>query len=91
MNILLALFKYFPQGGLQKDTLRFAQEAARRGHNLTIFCSSWQGDKPEGINVLAQPIHAWTNYGAMESGSWRVRRRRHVSADNLQLPFESIP
>ncbi len=54
MNILLALFKYFPQGGLQKDTLRFAQEAARRGHNVTIFCSSWQGDKPEGINVLAQ-------------------------------------
>ena len=91
MNILLALFKYFPQGGLQKDTLRFAQEAARRGHNVTIFCSSWQGDKPEGINVLAQPIHAWTNYGAMECFRKAVADYLQTHDVDVSLAMNRIP
>ena len=37
MRILISLYKYFPYGGLQKDTLRFAREAARRGHQVDLL------------------------------------------------------
>lgn len=66
MNLLLALFKYFPHGGLQKDTLRFAQEATRRGHDVTILCTRWEGPQPQNIRIAIKPVSALTNYGAME-------------------------
>ena len=52
MKLLLALFKYFPSGGLQKDTLRFAEEAIRRGHDVTLLTTSWEGPPPpDGLEI----------------------------------------
>ena len=46
MNFAFAIFKYFPFGGLQRDMLRMAEAAVRRGHRVTVFASSWDGDPP---------------------------------------------
>ncbi len=51
MKIALAIFRYFPHGGLQRDFLRIAVEALRRGHEVTVFTSRFDGDAPPGLRV----------------------------------------
>lgn len=52
MKLALVIFRYFPFGGLQRDMLAIAQEARRRDHQVTVFCSAWQGEKIPGIDVV---------------------------------------
>jgi len=66
MHIIFALYKYFPFGGLQKDTLRMAEEARNRGHQCTILTTAWEGELPEGINVQFIRPRGLTNYGKMK-------------------------
>lgn len=71
MRIALCIFRYFPYGGLQKDCLRVAEESARRGHSVEIFCSD-KSEIAESETVL--PIRwrvleakGWTNHGMARS------------------------
>jgi UDP-glucose:(heptosyl)LPS alpha-1,3-glucosyltransferase len=52
MKLAVVIFRYFPFGGLQRDMLAIAQEARRRGHQVTVFCGAWQGEKIPGIDVV---------------------------------------
>ena len=51
MHLALALFRYFPFGGMQRDMLAIAQHAAERGHQVTIYCHTWQGARPDNTEV----------------------------------------
>lgn len=64
MNFAFAIFKYFPFGGLQRDMLRMAEVAVRRGHRVTVFASSWDGDPPpDGVELRLLRTTAWSNHG----------------------------
>lgn len=64
MNFAFAIFKYFPFGGLQRDMLRMAEAAVRRGHRVTVFASSWDGDPPpDGVELRLLRTTAWSNHG----------------------------
>ena len=91
MNLLLALYRYFSGGGLQNDTLRFAQEAARRGHHVTILCTSWEGEPPQDIEVVIRPVHAWTNHGAMKHFARTVTDYRLTHPIDVSLAMNRIP
>ncbi len=47
----MLLFRCFPHGGLQTDFRRILDECVRRGHDVTVFCGSWEGPMPEGAKV----------------------------------------
>ena len=49
MKLGFLLFDYFPYGGLQRDCLKVAGVCAGRGHEVTIFTRTWQGEKPERL------------------------------------------
>lgn len=51
MKLGFLLFDYFPFGGLQRDCLKVATVCARRGHQVTFLTRTWQGDRPEGIQI----------------------------------------
>lgn len=46
MKFLLAIYKYNPFGGLQRDTLRLIQELTGRGHEAVVFTTAWDGPQP---------------------------------------------
>ena len=60
--IAFALFKYFPFGGLQRDFLRVARACLGRGYAVRVYTLSWQGEVPEGIDVVEVPVDAVTNH-----------------------------
>lgn len=51
MKLGFLLFDYFPFGGLQRDCLKVAKLCANRGHEVTFFTRTWQGDQPSGIQI----------------------------------------
>ena len=65
MRLALVLYHYFPYGGLQRDFLRIAGEASGRGHEVTVFTTSWQGEIPDGLDIRLLPSRGWTNHGRL--------------------------
>jgi len=72
VKIAIALFTYFPYGGLQKDMWRIAHAIFDRGHEVEIFCAEWRdGDKPAQIPVTVLGKTGWSNH---------TRNRRFANA-----------
>ncbi|MBR2374638.1 MAG: glycosyltransferase family 4 protein [Lentisphaeria bacterium] len=63
MKIALALFKYFPHGGLQRDFMRITLELLKRGHEVTLFTTSFDGVIPEKLQVVFLETKSFTNHG----------------------------
>ena len=65
MILAFALFKYFPFGGLQRDFLRIALECQKRGHEVRVFTTSWQGERPEGFDIQTLSVKGSSNHKRM--------------------------
>ncbi len=61
MKFGFLLFDYFPFGGLQRDCLQVARACVARGHSVTIFTRTWQGDRPDRIAVELFGRRGFTN------------------------------
>lgn len=93
MRLLLALFQYFPYGGLQKDTLRFAEEALRRGHEVTLLTARWSGGEPpkELHVVFTPPLKAVTNTGRMDEFAREFTRLKSSGKFDVSLAMNRVP
>lgn len=84
MQLAFVLYKYFPFGGLQRDFMRIALECQRRGHAIRVYTMIWEGDVPEGFEVLIAPVKALFNHKRNEKfTAW-------VEADLARRPVERV-
>lgn len=74
MNLVFAIYSYFPYGGLQKDFYRMMEEALKRGHFLTVLAAEWEGEKPEGMVLKLLKAKGLTNHSRMASFGKEVRK-----------------
>lgn len=82
MKIAIAIFKYFaPSSGIQSDVLPLADELNQRGHEVVLYCSSW--DAP------AAP--AWLKVQMVSAESFNNARRSKLFIKNLRRMLESDP
>ena len=63
MKLAIAILKYFPHGGLQRDFMRIAEEMHQRGHQVTVYTCSWNGDQPDWMQIRILNPFALTNHG----------------------------
>ncbi|MEQ8858384.1 MAG: glycosyltransferase family 4 protein [Pseudomonadales bacterium] len=61
-QVAFQLFKYFPYGGLQRDFLRVAEACRDRGLAVRVYTLSWQGEVPEGVDVVEVPVDGLANH-----------------------------
>ncbi len=76
-TIAYCLFKYFPYGGLQRDFLRIAEETRDRGYTIRVYTLSWEGDVPDGFEVITVPVYALTNHARYDK--FQVWVDQHLS------------
>lgn len=62
LRLAFVLYHYFPYGGLQRDFLRISGEARHRGHEVVVFTTAWQGERPAGLDVRLVPRRGWSNH-----------------------------
>lgn len=84
MQLAFILYKYFPFGGLQRDFLRIALECQRRGHAIRVYAMIWEGEVPDGFEVLIAPVKALFNHTRNE------RFTAWVEADLARRPVERV-
>lgn len=84
MQLAFILYKYFPFGGLQRDFMRIALECQKRGHRIRVYTMIWQGEIPEGFEVLIAPVKAFFNHNRNE------KFRAWVKADMTKRPVDKV-
>ena len=92
MKLLLALFKYFPSGGLQKDTIRFAEEAIRRGHDVTLLTTKWEGSTPpDGLEIAICNVNGLNNHRRMDDFARKFLETKNLYDYDVTFAMNRIP
>lgn len=91
MRLALVLYKYFPHGGLQRDCLRFAAELTQRGHHCRVYCISWQGEIPAGVDVRRVPAKAWQRHTRNQRFLEQVRTDLAADPVDAVIGFNKMP
>lgn len=91
MQLAFTLFKFFPYGGLQRDFLRIALVCQRRGHAIRVYTLSWEGDVPEGFEVVIVPVKAMANHNCYEKFAHWVRQDLERRPVGRVVGFNKMP
>ena len=91
LNIAFCLFKYFPFGGLQGDFLQIAKICIERGHKVDAYTISWDGEKPEGLNITLVPVSGLTNHRKYKSFGNKISRIVKNHNYDALVGFNRIP
>ena len=76
---------------MQRDFLRVAKECLSRGHNITVYTLSWDGDIPDGINVILAPVSTRNRIKRNQAYTEWVRTVLRQRGDSLVIGFNKMP
>ncbi|MCQ4287317.1 glycosyltransferase family 4 protein [Pseudomonas stutzeri] len=91
MQLAFILYKYFPFGGLQRDFMRIALECQRRGHSIRVYTMIWEGEVPDGFEVLIAPVKAIFNHTRNERFTAWVEKDLAKRPVNRVIGFNKMP
>ncbi len=91
MHLSFLIYSYFPFGGLQRDFLRVATECASRGYKINVYTLSWDGDVPNGINVILVPITIRNRIKRNRAYTEWVQAALEQLDDSLVIGFNKMP
>lgn len=89
MKLAFCLFKYFPFGGLQRDFLRIAIEALRRGHSVDVFTMEWTGEKHPDLTLHFVPKKGLQNHTQNANFARQIQGQLHNY--DLVVGFNKMP
>jgi len=91
MHFAFCLYKHFPYSGLSLDMLRIANECTQRGHKATVFTGSWEGDVPDGLEVVIIKHFGFTNHTRAHTFHRKLRRQLKFYQFDVVVGFNKIP
>ena len=91
MKLSFLIYSYFPYGGLQRDFLRTAKECLSRGHEVTVYTLSWEGEIPDGCNVVVVPVQTSNRIKRNEAYTAWVGAALEKRGDSLVIGFNKMP
>ena len=91
MHFAFCLYKHFPYSGLSLDMLRIANECVQRGHKATVFTGSWEGDVPDGVDVVIVKHFGLTNHTRAGAFHRKLRRELVKHKFDVLVGFNKIP
>lgn len=91
MKLAFCLYKYFPYGGLQRDFLQIANECQNRGHQIIIYTMSWQGIKPNNMEIILVPKKGFSNN--RRNANYSIWVQEHLSQHPVDciIGFNKMP
>ncbi len=91
MRLSLLIYSYFPYGGLQRDFLRVAMECLARRHEVTVYTLSWEGEIPDGMEVILVPVKTRNRIRRNEAYTKWVAAELAKRGDSLVVGFNKMP
>ncbi|WP_353408942.1 lipopolysaccharide core heptose(I) kinase RfaP [Arenicella sp. 4NH20-0111] len=71
--------------------LRIANECIQRGHKATVFTGSWEGDVPDGLEVIIIKHFGLTNHTRAHSFHRKLRKQLDDHSFDVVVGFNKIP
>ncbi|MFC3393369.1 glycosyltransferase family 4 protein [Brenneria rubrifaciens] len=91
MNIAICLYKYFPFGGLQRDFFSIAQACVNQGQHVRVYVLSWQGEKPDNLEIILVPASGMSNHLRNQRyAAWVQRHLQQHPVDRV-VGFNKMP
>lgn len=91
MQLAFALFHYFPYGGLERDMLAIARACLGRGHDVTIYTGSWQGERPADLPVVELGACGRSNHASNADFARRLQRALRERPEAIVVGFNKMP
>lgn len=91
MKIVFCLINYFPFGGLQRDFLQIARECLRRGHEVHVYTTSWEGEREPGLHLHVLKVKGVTNHARARSFSDQIGQIMIGKDRSLVIGFNKMP
>ena len=91
MNLALAIFRMFPDGGLQRDFLGIAERLRDAGHTVQALVTAWEGRTPDGVSIHTLPAPGLTNHGGMAAFARAIDRWRRNQRPDALVAFNRLP
>lgn len=91
MKVALALYKYFPFGGLQRNMVSIGQACQARGHSIKVYTCDWQGPVPEGFEIELFDLAALTNHNRNIKFGRLLSQRLCEEPADVVVGFNKIP
>ncbi|MGM0655260.1 MAG: glycosyltransferase family 1 protein, partial [Thermodesulfobacteriota bacterium] len=91
LKLAFCLFKYFPFGGLQVNFINIAKACMNRGHKVVAYTISWEGERPEGLEIIRLPVSGVTNHRRYKSFSKLLHDRIRGANYDVLVGFNKMP
>lgn len=91
MRIAICLFKYFPYGGIPRDAMKIAREAASRGHEVRFYTLRWEDELPEEFSVSIAPIDGLFNHVRYARFAPWLAQQMRLDKIDLVLGMNKMP
>ena len=93
LKIAIAIFKYFaPSSGIQSDVIPLADELHLRGHEVTLYCSSWDAPTPpQWLKLEMVDADAFTNHGRSKLFIKNLHKMLENNPADILIAFNRIP
>jgi len=91
LKLAFFIYRYFPYGGQQRDMLDIARQAQRRGHQVSVICHQWQGERPSWLEVIQVPVKGLANHNRMANFATAAHGVARELAAELVVGFIKLP
>lgn len=91
VQLAIIIYRYFPYGGLQRDMLRIALELQARGHALRVYCTAWEGPRPDGMDVRCYRGSIFSNRRRNEAFQAHVAKDLSRDPVGAVIGFNKMP
>lgn len=90
-SLAFALLDYFPYGGQQRDFLKIAQAALEHGHRIRALVHTWEGEVPDGIEVVKLAATGRSNHRKLQQFAAAVQSYRTRQPIDVLIGFVKLP
>ena len=91
MRLAVALFRYFPFGGLQRDMLGVARACRTRGAAVTVYAGAWEGERPSDLATVVLPARGLGNHGRNRSFALALQAALRKQPADRVVGFNRMP
>lgn len=91
MLLGIAIYKYFPYGGIQRDLLKIARECLARGHRVRVYAGEWRGPRADGIDLRLLPVRGLASHRRYSRFHQRLAHEVAREPVDLLLGMNKMP
>jgi UDP-glucose:(heptosyl)LPS alpha-1,3-glucosyltransferase len=91
MKLALLIYKYFPFGGQQRDFMQILQRCQQAGHDVVVYCLSWQGPQPDNTELVIAPVKAFSRHTLYQRYTGWVQAELKKHPADLVIGFSKMP